>query len=357
MRVVICWTDISGYMAACWRALASQPGIDHLHVIAFTVGSGEINTQFSESLMAGISCDLFNASQRQDHEAVLKRIADHQPDAIVLPGWAVPVYCKVPFDPRFNSARFYMTMDTPFTGSLRQRLGRFRVGSYLKRMSGVICGGERAGQLARWLGVPEDRISTGMYGFDAAPLESLLKQRMARPDGWPKRFVYVGRYVQDKAIEVLAAGYQKYRDSVTDPWPLHCYGKGPDAGLLQGIPGIEDHGFVQPVDLPGVLESAGAYVIASRFEPWGVSIAEAAYSGLPILCSNACGAAVEMVRHLYSGYVFPTGQSAQLAAGFRWMHEYQAKLSAMGNNSKHLAAAFTADQWAKRWGQMLAGTD
>ena len=34
MKVVICWSHISGYMAACWRALTCTPSID-LHVIAF----------------------------------------------------------------------------------------------------------------------------------------------------------------------------------------------------------------------------------------------------------------------------------------------------------------------------------
>ena len=34
MKVLFCWTDISGYMAACWRALASREGVD-LHVLAY----------------------------------------------------------------------------------------------------------------------------------------------------------------------------------------------------------------------------------------------------------------------------------------------------------------------------------
>ena len=28
LRVAFCWTQVSGYMASCWRALAAQPGID-----------------------------------------------------------------------------------------------------------------------------------------------------------------------------------------------------------------------------------------------------------------------------------------------------------------------------------------
>src|SRR4051812_29726203 len=40
MNVVFCWSDISGYMAACWRALAAIEDV-RLFVIAFEVGSGE----------------------------------------------------------------------------------------------------------------------------------------------------------------------------------------------------------------------------------------------------------------------------------------------------------------------------
>lgn len=28
LKIVICWTEISGYMNACWKALARRPGID-----------------------------------------------------------------------------------------------------------------------------------------------------------------------------------------------------------------------------------------------------------------------------------------------------------------------------------------
>ena len=70
---------------------------------------------------------------------------------------------------------------------------------------------------------------------------------------------------------------------------------------LVGVHGVEMLGFVQPDDLPAVLERAGCLVLPSRFEPWGVVVHEAAAAGLPIVCTPVCGAATRLVLDGYNG--------------------------------------------------------
>lgn len=356
MRVLFCWTDISGYMGACWRAFEALPTVESSHVIAWKVGAGEQSIAFNESLMAGISHDLLDAKQKNDEDLVFNLVRQHPADVIVLPGWFHRAYTELPFRKELSDKKFVMTMDTPFTGSMRQRLGRFRKWRYLDRMDGVICGGERAFQLARWLKIPEHKILRGLYGFDSTPLEGLHAKRLAQPGGWPKKFVYVGRYVSDKAIDVMVEGYKQYRAAVKNPWPLDCYGRGVDQPMLNGVPGIQDHGFVQPEDLPEALVKAGAYLIASRYEPWGVSLAEAAYAGLPVLCTKSCGAAVELVRHLHSGYVFPTDRPRDLSQALLWAHAKYESLPAIGMNGIHQAQPFGMNKWANRWAHFFEHT-
>jgi len=341
-------------MGACWRAFAALPGVESSHVIAWKVGAGEKSIAFNEEIMQGVSCDLLDARQKADEDHFLSRVTQQDADVIVLPGWLYPFHRRLPFHPDFATKKFVMTMDTPFTGSLRQRLGRLKVGRYLDRMDGVICGGERAFQLARFLKIPEAKLLRGMYGFDSTPLQGLHAQRAAA--GWPKKFLYVGRYVGDKAIDVLVAGYKQYRAQVSNPWPLECYGRGVDQPLLNGVEGLTDRGFVQPADLPAVLRNAGVYVISSRYEPWGVSIAEAAYAGLPVLCTQACGAAVEVVRHLHSGYICPTDLSRELAHGMLWMHKHHEQLPQIGKHGIALAQPFDMNHWAERWYHFFAHT-
>ena len=62
IRVVFCWTNLSGYMAACWRALVARGGVD-LRVMAYRAGGGS-NSEFSEEIMTGIRCRLLDAEER-----------------------------------------------------------------------------------------------------------------------------------------------------------------------------------------------------------------------------------------------------------------------------------------------------
>src|SRR5690606_12298285 len=96
----------------------------------------------------------------------------------------------------------------------------------------------------------------------------------------PRRFLFVGRLVPDKGVDVLAAAYRAYRAAAEDPWPLLVRGVGPRADELAGLEGVEMLGFVQPPDLPAVFERAGCLVLPSRHEPWA-GVVHAAGSARP----------------------------------------------------------------------------
>ena len=54
MKVLICWSHISGYMAACWRALAAS-GVD-LSLLAFRTEVAGSGTQaaFKDDVVGGL---------------------------------------------------------------------------------------------------------------------------------------------------------------------------------------------------------------------------------------------------------------------------------------------------------------
>jgi glycosyltransferase involved in cell wall biosynthesis len=349
MKVVICWSHISGYMASCWRALAAERDVD-FSILAFQSSSGE-TINFDDSLMLGLQARLLTNAEQADADLVRSLVVQHKPDIVVIPGWFHEPYVKLTRDPELARAKFVMTMDTPRRDTLRQKLGRFVIGSLLRRIDRVVVAGERAFQLARLLGVPERKILRGVYGFDE-PLFAAVRERR-NTLAWPRRFLYVGRYVEDKAIDVMAEGYRRYRAQVSNPWTLTCCGKGPLAHLLKAD-GIDDRGFVEPAALPAVLAEHGAFVLASRYEPWGVAIAEALCSGMPVICTEACGASVELVRPYFNGLTVATDDADALAGALRWAQEHESLLPAMGAAGPGIAAAFAASVWARRWREMFA---
>jgi glycosyltransferase involved in cell wall biosynthesis len=348
MKVLICWSYISGYMAACWRALV-ESGACELHVLARGTGGSREHSSFKNSIMEGIPCTLTPPDHEVTEDDVRAVVAKERPDIVVINGWHTPAYRRIPFMHEASRAKFIMAMDTPYLGTMRQHLGRFAMREFFSRMHLVFVTGERCWQLAKVLGFPEGIVRRGVYGVDFLALSPLHERRSRQPGGWPRKFISTGRYVEEKAIDILVSGYKLYRDAVTDPWPLTCCGKGPLAHLLKSTPGIEDRGFVQPAQLADVLVEHGAFVLASRFDPWPLVIVEACAAGLPIVCSEACGSKVELVRQCYNGRTFATDEPASLCDALIWMHRHADELETMGRGSRELAAPYSADMWVRRW--------
>lgn len=348
LRVVFLWAEASGYMGACWRALAARPNVE-LHIIyPEQIFSWQANRFHHE--LEGLSSERFAAHAPDIERWLIEAVARQRPDVVVICGWIYWPYTRVVRSPRLSHVRMVMGMDSPWRGTLNQRLARFRLGPTISRCDAVITAGERSVAYARRLAVPEHKIHTGYYGFDYARFGAIAHTRTTP---WPRQFLFIGRYVAQKDLATLAAAYARYRELVDDPWGLTCCGDGRDAGLIKDRPGLTDIGFKPPAELPEVLRRHGAFVMASHFEPWGVVIAEAAASGLPLLCTTACGAALDLLRPYYNGLTAAPRDVEGLARGMRWIHQHESELPLMGARSHAIAEAFSAESWAQRWHNYL----
>jgi glycosyltransferase involved in cell wall biosynthesis len=118
--------------------------------------------------------------------------------------------------------------------------------------------------------------------------------------------------------------------------------------MLSSTDGVENRGFVQPEELPRLMENAGAFVLPSRFEPWGVVVQEAAAAGLPVLCSTASGAGVHLVRDEYNGFQVESGSVEHLAETMRRMSALPVEERVqMGDRSHELSKQYTPERWAR----------
>ncbi|MBU7587118.1 MAG: glycosyltransferase family 4 protein [Nostoc sp. TH1S01] len=307
LKVVFCWTDISGYMAACWRALHKVSEID-IFVVAF---QARTETAFSDQLMQGIPCRLLDIQERLDTNLIKRLVSAQSPDVLVLCGWLHKPYRQLAFASEFQKTGIVMTMDTPWWGTWKQYLAPCFLRSYLQRINSVVVAGERSWQYAMHLGINSGNIVRGVYGIDYDAWSPLFSQRLQYQ--WPRSFLFVGRYVSVKAVDVLVEAYQIYRSQVSNPWTLVCCGQGPLESLLQDKPGIENRGFLQPAEMRAVWQSAGAFILPSRFDPWPLALVEGAAAGLPIICTDVCGSAVEVIRPWYNGLMIPKENAQALA--------------------------------------------
>ncbi len=345
MKIVFCWPSISGYMAACWRELADRPGVD-VHVIGLRRAAGKFS-DFQPSILDGLSHHLLDEEERVSRRRIRDLALAEDPDVLVLAGWQHKPYVPLAFDRAFRGVRRIMMIDNAYRGDLRQRLGRLALRPYLARMDAVFVPGERSWRYARWLGVREQRLHRGTYGVDWDGLAPLWDQRAA--GGWPRSFLFAGQHLRRKGVDLLAEAYAAYRERVDAPWPLVTAGKGPEEGVLAGRPGVEPRGFVQPEVMAELRKEAAAFVLPSRSDAWPLALVEACAAGLPVICSEACGSAVELVRSHHNGWVIPTGDAGALADALVRAHESHSRLAEMGRASREMAAAYSAQRWADRF--------
>lgn len=343
MRVCICSMGYTGYAAACWRALSALPDMS---LVVFTP---ETHHGYSLDVLSGIDVRVFSDAEFYA-KGFERRFADmvvvEKPDAVLIGGWTAGPFVHLVDVDRLSSVRKLLSIDTMWEWTPRCLLSRFRLRGFVKKLDGIIVAGERGRTFARYIGFKPSQIFTSIYGYDAEAFGGCYEKRVAN---WPRRFVFVGRFVPIKGIDTLIAAYRKYRHRFgEDAWELHCFGKGPLESQLNEVPGIVNRGFLQPKDLPAALTEAGVFVLPSIKDPWGVALAEGAGAGLPLIASDEVSSSVDVLRHMYNGCVVPAGDVDRLFHALSWMHEHYELLPEMGRRSKVYAGAYAPDVWANR---------
>jgi glycosyltransferase involved in cell wall biosynthesis len=296
MRVAVLWSCLSGYFVNCLAELASR-GVELLVFHYPTATSAPF--AFRGSDLPG---DRYLRTEMRSVRHLLEVVRRFDPHMALISGWMDPWYLLIARSLRRKGCVVVGAMDNQWRAAAKQVIAARLLGWTLRRVFSVLwVPGERAEQYARRLGFRGSRLWRGLYcgATDQLRAVAQARARLGR-DGWPRRFVFVGRYETVKGLSELLEAYGNYRSISSDPWELWCAGHGPLKRTVAAQKGVRDLGFVQPDDLPSVLAQCGCFVLPSRREGWVVALLEAAASGLPIICSDECGSHVELVREGYN---------------------------------------------------------
>lgn len=209
--------------------------------------------------------------------------------------------------------------------------------------------GEKQKLYAEHLGFSTNKISTGFYSADLEYFNQIhLATMEAKTTSFPKRFLFVGRYLEFKGIIELWKAFKEFKAESNSEWELWCVGTGEMYSQRMESDGIKHFGFIQPTNLKEIIAQTGVFILPSRKEPWGVVMHEYAASGFPIICSSAVGAAEAFLASGKNGYSFSSGSVNEIKLAMSKMAEKsQDELISMANYSHELAQQISPEKWTQ----------
>jgi len=238
--------------------------------------------------------------------------------------------------------------------------------------SAALVGGQRHAEYLVELGMPVDRIFTGYGVVDNGHFRQKAqevrgqKSDVRKQYGLPQNyFLASARFIEKKNLPRLIRAYAQYRDrlkgtGVTDPgysrdapWDLVLLGDGPLRETLNSqlsTLNLHEHvhlpGFKPYDELPAYYALAKAFVHASTTEQWGLVVNEAIASGLPVIVSDRCGCAPELVNG--NGFTFdPTNEDELTGRLLKMASLSGEERKQLGENSYRIAANFAPERFGE----------
>src|SRR2546423_1439565 len=238
--------------------------------------------------------------------------------------------------------------------------------------SAALVGGQRHVEYLVELGMPRERIFTGYdvvdndyFGRHTAEIRN-SKVEIRKKYDLPENYLLASaRFVEKKNLPKLVQAYAEYRkrsdvrdqkldvnDSKTC-WDLVLLGDGPlreslksQLSTLNLNEQVHLPGFKPYDELPVYYALANAFVHASTTEQWGLVVNEAIASGLPVIVSNRCGCAPELVNG--NGFTFDPTHKDELAKRLLEMASLSdQERKPLGDNSYRIAANFAPERFGE----------
>lgn len=200
------------------------------------------------------------------------------------------------------------------------------VGNIVFRFAdGFLTAGSANENLYSYFGVPAKKMVRMYFSWG---YESLLQQGEALKsqrntirkslhiDEADFVILFMGRLASEKDPFSIVKAYQAIQ---CPNKKLIFTGDGPLRADLEkyiqeaNIQGISLAGFQGRDTIPNFYAIADVLVLPSTYEPWGIVVNEAMCFGLPVIASDKVGAAVDLVKNGYNGFIFPAKDAEQLS--------------------------------------------
>ena len=167
--------------------------------------------------------------------------------------------------------------------------------------------------------------------------------------------IAVGRYTEQKGFDLLMKAWKIVEQKHPD-WHLNIYGSG-DKETYQNLAKQEDiktlscHDSVK--DIYSKYEESSLFLLSSRYEGFGLVLAEAMSCGVPTV-SFACPCGPkDIINDGVDGFLVQNGNIEEFASKICYIIENNDKRTAMGYNARNNIARFEEKYIMKKWIKLI----
>ena len=188
-------------------------------------------------------------------------------------------------------------------------------------------------------------------------------EKVCRSQNSYHRIVCAGRLNSQKGFDLLIKAFARIADQCPQ-WRVDIFGSGEEKDILiQMLKDyrLSDRIFLNPptADIYREYATSDFFVLSSRFEGFGLVLAEAMSCGIPCVSFNCKYGPGEIITDHVDGLLAEADNVNDLANKMLWMMEHEEERLAMGRAARQSAARYQQDvvmqQWIKLINKLLAG--
>lgn len=295
-------------------------------------------------------------------------LAEHGTEVVAIPGWSgyhALIALRVARKHSIPVVLMSESQEVDFPRTVFKEWVKRR---YLKLCQAALVGGTPHWAYLEKLGMAAGRIFQGYDIVDNAYFSNHADEarsdaeNLRRQYGLPARyFLASARLIEKKNLHRLIFAYARYRQAIAGKTEnsaacldLVLLGDGELRPQLESLVhelGLQDFvhmpGFKQYPELPIFYGLASVFIHASTSEQWGLVVNEAMASGLPVLVSERCGCAQDLVRSGVNGFTFNPFDADGMTALMLKVGGGECDLQRMGKASREIVGRWGPQAFAE----------
>jgi glycosyltransferase involved in cell wall biosynthesis len=293
--------------------------------------------------------------------SVFWRLLRYRPEVIVTTEFNLQTIFSYLYARMFNSEIFIQSNATIKTDSSlkkRQNLRKWLI----KHCDGFIANSSETKKYLCDLGVDPKNVTISIQTIDVHKwkktigLYNHLKERLKKElDLKEKVILCVSRMQPKKGINFLIEAFCNISNKLEDV-SLLLVGDGPERQKLEkyciekGISGkVKFIGYIQPLDIPRYYALSDLFVFPTLYDKFGLVVIEAISSGLPVICSEHAGSAIDLIKDGENGYIIDPKDINKMSSLISEIMINESLLQKLKSTALESASNFTVEKSAENF--------